>query len=193
MNILTNATKFALNIIRAILEFAHAIFGCAEKRRIELNRALDAQDSERERALADANAMLIEAARLDHERAEKTKRAAEAAQSEMSDFRIKAIKLAPDASAVLIRLEANGNKFSWRAPIDEDCRFIIDESMPESLIDAIRKTPDPTSTLTQLTKLIQQQVDRLMLEMHKAARRRRAAERDIVEVIPPSGRVEYAK
>ena len=187
--------KAILGLARGVIKVARYIFGIerAEQKRRALDATLDAQDAERERTLSQADAMLREAARLDRERAEKTSRAADAAHSEMRAFRIKSMKLAPDASAVLIRLEADGHKFTWRAPLDENCRLVIDEEMPEELVNAIRKTDDPAATLETLGKMIQGQVDRLMREMHDAAKRRRDAERDIVEIVPPSGRVEYAK
>lgn len=61
---------------------------------------------------------------------------------------------------------------AWCADIDESGVVICDESMPLALLHAIRQTASPASTLSDLTRLIQAEVDIQMPTLHRENRRR---------------------
>lgn len=97
-------------------------------------------------------------------------------------FKIETIRLRAYDRVELVVSDVAGGSHHWWAEIDESGIVICDESMPDSLLHAIRKTENPSSTLSELMRLIQAEVDIQMPTLHRVNLRRLLAIPDLEEI-----------
>ena len=87
-------------------------------------------------------------------------------------FCIEEIRVVACDRAEIHVIDVAGGSHFWDAGIDEMGVLVCDERMPVSLIHAIRNTDMPASTLSELTRLIQIEVDIQVTELHRNNRLR---------------------
>lgn len=107
-------------------------------------------------------------------------------------FKIEMIRLMAYDRVQLFVSDVAGGAHHWFAEIDESEHVIFNESMPDSLLLAILKTDSPSSTLSELMRLIQAEVDIQMPQLHGINLQRLLAI-PALEDISMSQQMEFAK
>lgn len=96
-------------------------------------------------------------------------------------FKIEIVQLMGYHRAEILITDVAGGFHPWYADVDENGILMCDESMPPSLLRAIRKTSEPRSTLCDLTRLIQAEVNIQLPILHHENRRRMFSMPDLHE------------